>query len=85
MPPPPVAAPAAINPAAYTPGVPGQGINALARAVGPTPKLPKPHSDARDRAKALMGIRPPAPMGQGRVGSTRNLADLFRRLPRLPR
>jgi len=85
MPPPPVAAPAAINPAAYTPGVPGQGINALARAVGPTPKLPKPHSDARDRAKALMGIRPPAPMGQGRIGTTRNLADLFRRLPRLPR
>src|SRR5215475_9543867 len=85
MPPPPVAAPAAINPAAYTPGVPGQGINALARAVGPTPKLPKPHSDARDRTKALMGIRPPAPMGQGRIGTTRNLADLFRRLPRLPR
>ena len=85
MPPPPVAAPAAINPAAYTPGVPGQGVNALARAVGPTPKLPKPHSDARDRAKALMGIRPVAPLGQGRVGTTRNIADLFRRLPRLPR
>src|SRR5262245_26688625 len=85
LPPPPIAAPAAINPAAYTPGVPGQGINALARAVGPTPKLPKPHSDARDRAKALMGIRPPAPLGQGRVGKTRNIADLFRRLPRLPR
>src|SRR5215475_5957968 len=81
MPPPP----AAINPAAYTPGVPGQGVNALARAVGPTPKLPKPHSDARDRAKALMGIRPVAPLGQGRIGTTRNIADLFRRLPRLPR
>src|SRR5215475_412629 len=85
MSPPPVAAPAAINPAAYTPGVPGQGVNALARAVGPTPKLPKPHSDARDRAKALMGIRPVAPLGQGRIGTTRNIADLFRRLPRLPR
>jgi hypothetical protein len=89
IPPAPVVpAPGAIlppPPAAFAPGVPGRGINQLARQVGGTPKLPKPHSDARNRAKALMGIRPPAPLGQGRIGDTRNLSDLFRRLPRLPR
>jgi hypothetical protein len=36
-------------------------------------------------AAAMLGLRPPAPLGQGRVGKTRDLGDLFRRLPRLPR
>ena len=90
LPPAPVVpAPGAIlppPPGMFAPGAPGQGINQLARQVGGKPKLPKPHSDARDRAKALMGIRPPAPLGQGRLGATRNLSPtLFRRLPRLPR
>jgi hypothetical protein len=89
IPPAPVVpAPGAIlppPPGGFAPGVPGRGVNALARQVGATPKLPKPHSDARNRAKALMGIRPPAPFGQGRIGDTRNISDLFRRLPRLPR
>jgi hypothetical protein len=35
-------------------------------------------------AAAMLGLRPPAPLGQGRVGKTRDLGDLFRRLPRLP-
>jgi hypothetical protein len=30
------------------------------------------------------GLRPPAPAGQGRIARTRDVADLFRRLPRLP-
>src|SRR5499426_1222822 len=82
--------PAAIVPPAplgggYMPGVARRGVNELARQVGGRPKLPKPHSDARDRAKSLLGIRAPAPLGQGRVGTTRNISDLFRRLPRLPR
>src|SRR5262249_34370204 len=82
--------PAAIVPPAplgggYMPGVARRGVNELARQVGGRPKLPKPHSDARDRAKALMGIRQPSPLGPGRIGSTRNISDLFRRLPRLPR
>jgi hypothetical protein len=85
MPPPgpPVGAP----PGGFVPGVPGAGVNALARLLGPpTGPLPaRPHSDARNRAKAVLGIRPPAPLGQGRVGKTRGLADLFRGLPRLPR
>jgi hypothetical protein len=33
----------------------------------------------------MLGMRPPAPMGQGRVGKTRDMGDLFRRLPRLPK
>ncbi len=64
------------------------GVNALAREVGPNysgPRPPRPHSEARTRAKTLMGIRPPAPLGQGRIGKTRGIADLFRGLPRLPR
>jgi len=82
--------PAAIVPPAplgggYVPGVARHGVNELARQVGGRPKLPKPHSDARDRAKALMGIRAPSPLGPGRIGTTRNVSDLFRRLPRLPR
>jgi len=66
--------------------VPNAGINELAsRLRGPDFGAPRPHSDSRNRAKALMGIRPPAPLGQGRIGKTRGLADLFRGLPRLPR
>jgi hypothetical protein len=34
---------------------------------------------------AALGMRPPAPMGQGRIGKTRDMGDLFRRLPRLPK
>jgi hypothetical protein len=76
-------------PPRFVPGVPGAGVNALARLLGP-PTGPRgagparPHSDARNRAKAVLGIRPPAPLGQGRVGKTRGMADLFRGLPRLP-
>jgi hypothetical protein len=40
---------------------------------------------ARAGAQAALGMRPPAPLGQGRIGTTRDVADLFRRLPRLPR
>jgi hypothetical protein len=79
------------GPAPFPGATPNRGINTLGRQIGPTPPRPpgtplfKPHSGARDKAKTLLGIRPPAPLGQGRVGSTRNVADLFRRLPRLPR
>jgi hypothetical protein len=79
------------GPAPFPGATPNQGINTLGRRIGPTPpRLPgaplfKPHSGARDKAKTLLGIRPPAPLGQGRIGSSRNVSDLFRRLPRLPR
>jgi hypothetical protein len=79
------------GPPPYPGATPNQGINALARLIGPTPpRAPgqskfKPHSDARDKAKTALGMRPPAPLGQGRVGMSRNVSDLFRRLPRLPR
>jgi hypothetical protein len=85
---PPPGAPPMVPPR-FVPGVPGAGVNALARLLGP-PTGPRgggparPHSDARNRAKAVLGIRPPAPLGQGRVGKTRGMADLFRGLPRLP-
>jgi len=85
--PPPMAPPPPLPPQGFMPGVPGAGVNALARLLGPPtgPRGPaRPHSDARDRAKTLLGVRPPAPLGQGRIGKTRNLADLFRRLPRTP-
>jgi len=85
---PPMAPPPPAAPQGFMPGAPGAGINALARLLGPAPgpRGPaRPHSDARDHAKALLGMRPPAPLGQGRVGKTRNMADLFRGLPRLPR
>lgn len=75
-------------------GYPNLGINQLARQLAPGGPF-KPHSDVRARAggilgqragmQAALGMRPPAPLGQGRVGSTRNVSDLFRRLPRLPR
>src|SRR5262252_981708 len=79
------------GPPPYIGATPNQGINTLGRRIGPTPPqvpgtpLFKPHSGARNKAKTLLGIRPPAPLGQGRVGTTGNVADLFRRLPRLPR
>jgi len=86
MPPPPPGAMPGGPPRGLMPGVPGHGVNALASfltaPMGPRPA--RPHSDARNQAKAMMGIRPPAPLGQGRVGKTRNVSDLFRRLPRLP-
>src|SRR5499427_4857143 len=75
-------------PPPYIAGIPGMGVNTLAREVGPNytvPRPERPHSDARTRAKALMGLRPPAPLGQGRSGKTRGIGDLFRGLPRLPR
>jgi hypothetical protein len=75
-------------------GYPNLGINQLARQLAPGGPF-KPHSDVRGKAggalgmragiNAALGMRPPAPLGQGRVGTTRNIADLFRRLPRLPR
>ena len=86
MPPPLPVAPGGPPPPPYIAGVPNAGINELAsRLRGPDFGAPRPHSGSRDRAKALMGIRPPAPLGQGRIGKTRTLADLFRGLPRLPR
>jgi hypothetical protein len=85
--PPPMAPPPPAAPQGFMPGAPGAGINALARLLGPAtgPRPARPHSDARNQAKALLGVRPPAPLGQGRIGKTRNMADLFRGLPRLPR
>jgi len=86
MPPPLPVGPGGPPPPPYIAGVPNAGINELAsRLRGPDFGAPRPHSGSRDRAKALMGIRPPAPLGQGRIGTTRNLSDLFRRLPRFPR
>jgi len=86
--PPPMAPPPLppVAPQGFMPGVPGAGVNALARLLGPPtgPRPARPHSDDRNKAKALLGMRPPAPLGQGRVGKTRGLADLFRGLPRLP-
>jgi hypothetical protein len=79
------------GPPPYMGATPNQGINTLGRRIGPTPPqvpgtpLFKPHSGARNKAKALLGLRPPAPLGQGRVGTTGTVSDLFRRLPRLPR
>lgn len=79
------------GPPPFAGATPNRGINTLGRRIGPTPPqtpgtpLFKPHSGARNKAKAILGIRPPAPLGQGRVGTTGNIADLFRRLPRLPR
>jgi len=75
--------PPPLPPQQFMPGVPGAGVNALASRIAPS-EAPRPHSDARDKAKTVMGLRPPAPLGQGRIGKTRGLADLFRRLPRLP-
>ena len=85
MAPPPMGPPPP-PPQQFIPGVPGAGINALARQLprGGSYGEKRPHSDARDTAKTLLGMRPPAPLGQGRVGKTRGLADLFRGLPRLP-
>src|SRR5262245_14317692 len=80
---PPPMGPPPLPPQQFMPGVPGAGINALASRIAPS-EAPRPHSDARGKAKALLGMRPPAPLGQGRVGKTRGLADLFRGLPRLP-
>jgi len=86
MPPPLPVGPGGPPPPPYIAGVPNAGINELAsRLRGPDFGAPRPHSGSRDRAKALMGIRPPAPLGQGRIGKTRGLADLFRGLPRLSR
>jgi hypothetical protein len=84
--PPPMAPPGPVGPQGFMPGVPGAGVNALARLLGPAtgPRPARPHSDDRNKAKAMLGMRPPAPLGQGRIGKTRNLADLFKRLPRLP-
>jgi hypothetical protein len=79
------------GPPPFLGATPNRGINTMGRRIGPTPPqvpgtpLFKPHSGARDKAKNLLGLRPPAPLGQGRVGKTANIADLFRRLPRLPR
>jgi hypothetical protein len=84
-PPLPMAPPPGGPPPPYIPGVPNAGINALAARVGPDFGAARPHSDSRNRAKALMGMRMPAPLGQGRIGKTRNVADLFRGLPRLPK
>jgi hypothetical protein len=86
-PPPPAPGPP-VGPQGFMPGAPGAGINALARLLGP-PTGPqggpaRPHSGARDKAKTMLGMRPPAPLGQGRIGKTRNLADVFKKLPRLP-
>jgi hypothetical protein len=50
--------------------------------IGPPPK--RAGGGGKGLAAAL-GMRPPAPLGQGRVGKTRDMGDLFRRLPRLPK
>jgi hypothetical protein len=51
--------------------------------LGPPPGPPPPAPGGG--ASAALGMRPAAPLGQGRVGKTRGLDDLFRRLPRLPK
>lgn len=97
MPPmPPPGAPPGVGPMGGAPpgGYANLGINQLARQMAPGGPF-KPHSDVRAKAgrmlgaragmQAALGMRPPAPLGQGRIGSTRNVSDLFRRLPRLPR
>jgi len=93
---PPPGAPPGVGPQGGAPpgGYPNLGINQLARQMAPGGPF-KPHSDVRAKAgqalgaragmQAALGMRPPAPLGQGRIGSTRNVSDLFRRLPRLPR
>lgn len=93
---PPPGAPPGVGPMGGAPpgGYANLGINQLARQLAPAGPF-KPHSDVRAKAgrslgmqagmNAALGMRPPAPLGQGRVGSTRNVSDLFRRLPRLPR
>lgn len=57
--------------------------------AGPPPAAPAARLAAVPKRRgggmaAALGLRPPAPLGQGRVGKTRDLGDLFRRLPRLP-
>src|SRR5262245_50010997 len=57
--------------------------------VGSPPAAPAARLAAVPRRRgggmaAALGLRPPAPLGQGRVGHTRDLGDLFRRLPRMP-
>jgi hypothetical protein len=94
--PPPMGPPPGVGPQGGAPpgGYPNLGINQLARQMAPGGPF-KPHSGVRAKAgrvlgtragaQAALGMRPPAPLGQGRIGTTRDVADLFRRLPRLPR
>jgi hypothetical protein len=67
------------------PGLPGGGLPGPLPGgpgpLGPPPPPPAPGGGA----PAALGMRPSAPLGQGRVGKTRDLGDLFRRLPRLPK
>jgi hypothetical protein len=52
----------------------------LAPALGPLLAGPRRRTPANP-----LGLRPPAPLGQGRIGKTRDIADVLRQLPRLPR
>ena len=53
--------------------------------LGAGPPPGPPPGPPGGAAAAVLGMRPAAPLGQGRVGKTRDLGDLFRRLPRLPK
>jgi hypothetical protein len=72
---PPPAPPGAGGPVLPVPGPLGAPAARLAGV---------PRRGGGGAAAAMLGLRPPAPLGQGRVGKTRDMGDLFRRLPRLP-
>jgi hypothetical protein len=64
---------------------PGPPMGAPPLGAGPPPAAGPPRGGGGGGLAAALGMRPPAPLGQGRVGKTRDMGDLFRRLPRLPR
>jgi hypothetical protein len=84
----PVAGP--LGPGGPPPPGPPPGLPPGLPPLGPGGPPPGPPLGAAPRRgggglAAALGMRPAAPLGQGRVGKTRDLSDVFRRLPRLPR
>jgi hypothetical protein len=85
------------GPAGAPPGLPGGLPPGGPLGAGPPPGPPLPpgppppltagprRGGGGGGLAAALGMRPAAPLGQGRVGKTRDLSDVFRRLPRLPR
>jgi hypothetical protein len=79
--------PPGLPPPGGLPGLPG-GLGPPPGGPGPLgagPPPGPPPGPPGGGAAAVLGMRPAAPLGQGRVGKTRDLGDLFRRLPRLPK
>ena len=74
------------SPMAPTPdgGPPPAGPAEAGAGAPPGGGLVKALAGAMGGGGAPGGPRPPAPLGPGRVGKTRGLDDLFRRLPRAP-